>query len=107
MGRPNSPPPELLTDHTTHWHRAWELHFRAITWHEVAKSAEPLGTRPDPAGTFEIAMRAALAPVPRWARRELRIERKAAVSSMQRFAIPFWTHRNESEVNHVQSLAYI
>ena len=30
-GRPNSPPPELLIDHTTQRLRAWELHFRAMT----------------------------------------------------------------------------
>jgi hypothetical protein len=41
---PNSPPPELLTDHTTHRLRAWELHFRAMTWHEVAKAPNLLQT---------------------------------------------------------------
>jgi hypothetical protein len=41
-GRPNSPPPELLTQHTTQRLRAWEVHFRAMTWHEVAKAPNPL-----------------------------------------------------------------
>ena len=40
-GRPNSPPPELLTDYITHRLRAWELHFRAMTWHRGGQSAEP------------------------------------------------------------------